>query len=144
MADMPDEFTVHGEVAKTDEEQQLVFGFAYITHDKDGKQQVDKSGEFISDPAELEKAAYHFVLHSRDGGDVHVKKGVSTLIESIVFTKEKKEALGLKDSDLPTGWWTGFHVHDKEVWAEFKKGKRASFSIHGKGLRRKMTTEEGK
>ena len=44
------------EVAKANDEQQIVFGWAYITHDKDGKQQVDKSGELISDPAELEKA----------------------------------------------------------------------------------------
>jgi Putative phage serine protease XkdF len=140
MGDVND-FQVEGQIAKTNDEQQIVFGWAYVTHDKEGVQQVDKSGEMISDPTHLEKAAYEFVVKSRVGGDVHIKKGVSTLVESIVFTKEKKEALGLKDSDLPTGWWVGFKVTDDEVWKAYKSGKRSSFSVHGKGLRKKVEVE---
>jgi hypothetical protein len=138
MPDVSDDFEVHGEIAKQDDEQQIVFGWAYVSHDAMGVQQIDKSGEFVPDPEELEKAAYQFVLNSRDGGDLHVRKGVSTLVESVVFTKEKCEAMGIPAGTMPTGWWVGFKVHDAEVWKAHKQGQRSSFSIHGKGVRKKV------
>lgn len=139
MPDVTDnEFQVEGEIAKSDDEQRIVFGWAYISHDANGVQQIDKSREFIPDPEELEKAAYQFVLKSRVGGDSHITKGVSTMVESIVFTKEKREAMGIPEGVLPTGWWVGFKVHDEEVWKAHKRGERSMFSIHGKGVRKKV------
>ena len=46
------------------------------------------ASDFIDSEDELEKAAYQYVLNSRDGGEMHVRKGVSTMVESVVLTKE--------------------------------------------------------
>lgn len=129
---------IAGEIAKSDDEKRIVFGWAYVSHDPTGVQRIDKSGEFVPEEDDLESAAYDFVLNSRVGGDVHIKKGVSTMVESIVFTKEKREAMGIPDGVLPTGWWVGFKVHDEEVWKAHKRGERSMFSVHGKGIRKKV------
>ena len=56
-------------------------------------------------------------------------------IESIVFTPEKIEKLGLEPDALPIGWWIGFHVGDDEVWKGVKDGTYRMFSIRGTGTR---------
>ncbi|MFB3778335.1 MAG: XkdF-like putative serine protease domain-containing protein [Bryobacteraceae bacterium] len=118
-------------IVKIDTEQQLVFGWASVVFDQDGPV-VDRQGDVI-DASELEKAAYAYVLESRVGGEMHRTTGVAKLVESIVFTKQKQEALGI---DLgKTGWWVGFKVTDPDVWAKVKKGELRSFSIHGKARR---------
>ena len=71
----------------------------------------DFQGDMI-DPETLEKAVYDYVEESRDGGEMHKRLGVATLIESIVFTKEKisanlfiirtKEGKPPNQSDLPS------------------------------------------
>jgi hypothetical protein len=143
------DFDYEGEITKLDEEQKIAFGWAYVCQDKDGKQVFDKSGEFISDPEELERAAYSFVLNSRRGRDFHGMVGkdditdeagepVATLVESIVFTKEKQEALGVPPGTLPTGWFVGFKVHQEDLWQSFRKGERRMFSVHGKGKARRV------
>lgn len=142
-AALESETTLQAEIVKVDEEKRLVFGFAYVSHDAGGQLQVDKSGDFVDDPEELEKTAYQFVLHSRDGGDFHQRKGVSTLVESVVFTPEKVEKMGLPPGVAPTAWWVGYRVHDDEVWANVRKGLYTSFSIHGKGVRKEVTKQDG-
>jgi hypothetical protein len=129
---------VSAEITKIDEDQRTVFGWAYITHDEAGALNVDKSGEFIDDPAELATAAYDFVLESRRGGQNHARGGEgpvvkSTMIESMVFTPEKLEAMGVPSGVLPIGWWTGWKVHDDQAWLDVKEGRAKSFSIHGTG-----------
>jgi hypothetical protein len=54
----------------------------------------------------------------------------------VVFTPEKIEALGIPDGVLPTGWWTGWKVHNEDSWDDIKTGRATSFSIHGTGLRK--------
>lgn len=131
------------DICKVDEDQRIVFGWAYVTHDLAGQLNVDKSGEFIDDPEELATAAYDFVLESRHGGQNHQRDGdnpvvKSTMIESMVFTPEKLEAMGVSKGVLPIGWWTGWKVHDDGAWADVKEGRAKSFSIHGTGS--KMAT----
>lgn len=126
------------EIVKFDNEKQQVFGWAYVTHDEQGQVVVDKSGEFVDDQSEIEDAAYNFVLHSRQGGVEHKRdeEGVitkSTLIESVVFTPEKKQALGIPEGTMPDGWWVGWKIHDDEVWDQIRKGQLTSFSVHGSG-----------
>jgi hypothetical protein len=136
---MPDKITLStraGEIVKTEDEQKLVFGWAYIAS-QDGATVLDKSGDFIEDPEELAKAAYDFVLESRDGGDWHKRKGVSTMVESMVLTPEKIEKMGLPDT-TPIGWWVGYKIHDDEVWNKVKDGTYTSFSIHGSGVRKEV------
>jgi hypothetical protein len=137
-------------IAKFDTDKQLVFGWAYVSHDADGNVVVDKSGEFIDDYGELEEAAYLFVEKSRVGGDSHARitseigtddsaKKVGTMVESMVFTPEKIAKMGLPPGVLPTGWWVGFKVEDPEVWKAVKRGERPAFSIHGSGRREEVT-----
>lgn len=124
------------EIIKTNDDRQLVFGWAQVYKDKEGKLLVDHDGDYIRHEDDLERAAYDFVLKSRDGGVEHVQKGVATLVESVVFTKEKMAALGIKEGTVPEGWWVGYKVHDDSVWKGVKSGRYKMFSVHGKGRRR--------
>jgi hypothetical protein len=127
-----------GKIEKLDEDQRMVFGWAYVAVTKTGDQVTDHSGDEV-DPANLEDVAYDYVLHSREGGEMHVEKGVSTLVESVVITKEKLEAWGLAEDALPLGWWVGFHVTDDAVWKRVKDGELGMFSIGGTGTREEIT-----
>jgi len=126
-------------ILKTDDstDQRLVFGFASVAVDASGEPLVDSQGDII-EPAELERAAYSYVLKSRAGGYMHVRKDAATLVESVVITPEKLEKMGLPKDALPTGWWVGFRVDDDKVWQDVKKGKLKAFSIGGKGRREKV------
>lgn len=126
-----------GSISKRDEDKQLVFGWASVVSKHDEELVTDLQGDVIT-PDELEEAAYDYVLKSRDGGVQHAVTGVSTLVESMVFTQEKWEALGVPSDVskiMPTGWWVGFKVHDESVWKGVKEGRWTEFSVHGTGLR---------
>lgn len=125
-----------GAIAKADEERQMIFGWAYVTHNKDGEINVDKSGDFIDQVEEIEKSAYDFVLHSRSGDFDHTNLKSAEMVESMVFTPEKIEKMGLPAGSVPLGWWIGFHFADKNDW-EIAKTKKA-FSIHGTGTRKSV------
>lgn len=132
-----------GVLAKVDEDKRLVFGWANIIKDEEGHLLVDRQDDFIDSEDELEKAAYQYVLNSRDGGEMHVRKGVSTMVESVVLTKEKQAALGIPEGTVPTGWWIGFRVNDDRVWDQVKKGDYVGFSVHGTGHRQKKVLAAG-
>jgi hypothetical protein len=137
---------IEGVISKVDEDKQLVYGWMYVTHNRDGEVVVDKSGDFIDEIDELDEAVVDFVLHTRVGGIDHARDGdspvqASRLVESIVFTPEKIDALGLQPGDLPTGWWAGWKVDDPGVWDDVKSGRYKSFSIHGSGLREPVTAD---
>lgn len=129
-------------ISKADDEKMQVFGWCSISK-KDGVDVVDLQGDMIP-IEEIETAAYSYMLNSRKGGNQHqrVNKGfvedeplhVSDIIESVVFTPEKIEKMGLP-ADFPQGWWIGQQIHDKETWHQVKTGQRKGFSIHGKGRR---------
>ena len=118
------------DIKKLDPDQRMVYGWASVV-EKDGKPVVDKQGDIIP-VAELENAAYEYNLNSRYGSDMHQRKGVSKLIESMVFTKEKQKILGIDLGQV--GWWVGFKVHDDELWAAHKRGERPEFSIGGAAI----------
>lgn len=136
-----DEEVAQVDIEKADTDKRQVFGWAYVSKDHKGVQQVDISGEMV-EPEELEKAAYRFVLTSRSQGDLHQRitkdapHVVGTMIESVVVTPEKIEKWGLEPGSMPTGWWVGFQVNDDTVWEEIKAGRRRQFSIHGKGQKK--------
>lgn len=127
------EFEATIEVAKFVPEQQMVFGWASVCS-VNGVDVIDKQEDIIP-VEEIEKAAYDFVLYSREQGDMHAKRSVGRLIESVVFTPEKA-ALGLTakndNGEAMMGWWCGFKVSDAEVWKAHKEGRRPEFSIGGK------------
>lgn len=148
-ADVAD-VTVAGEFSKFDDDKRVAFGWASIT-DIDGAPVVDRQGDVIKID-DLEDAAYAYVLESRVGGEMHRKeiqkgvkfgpKKVATLVESMVFTPEKVEKMGLPVGAIPNGWWVGFKVEDEAVWGKVKKGDYAGFSIHGMGKRVAKSMEE--
>jgi hypothetical protein len=125
-------------ISKLDDERHLAFGWAYVT-EEDGEIAVDHSGDFIDKAAlsDLEDAAYEFNLISREADDMHVKvEGVAKLVESVMITPEKAEAMGITTKKY--GWWLGFKIEDEAVWAKVKSGERSQFSISGTGEREEL------
>jgi len=127
------------EISKVDVDKHQVFGWATVTH-VDGKEVVDLQDDYIP-MEEIEKAAYSYVVGSRKGGDMHARDGdgpkhTADLIESVIFSPEKVEKMGLDPAAFPKmGWWLGMKVNDEEQWELVKKGERTGFSIHGRGTR---------
>lgn len=121
------------EIRKSDEDEQLIFGWASIVQ-KGDYLIIDKQGDAIL-PDELERAAYDYMLEARDHGDTHKIIGTGKCIESCVFTLEKQKALGIvvkgEDGQQIVGWWVGYKVGD-DVWARHKSGELKEFSIGGR------------
>ncbi|CAB4193299.1 Phage-like element PBSX protein, XkdF [uncultured Caudovirales phage] len=127
-----------GTIAKMDDDRRLVFGWAYITKTPEGEVIIDKQGDFVDDDQELEDAAYEFVKGEGLGDEMHLDVPVSHVVESVVFTPEKLEKMGLPPGSLPVGWWVGFQVDSDEVWGAVKNGVYKAFSIGGSGFREKV------
>lgn len=117
-------------ITKLDEDQRLVFGWLSVI-EENGQPVVDLQDHVI-EARELEEAAYDFLLNSRVVAEMHERMNVGEgMIESMVFTKQKQEALGI---DLgKVGWWVGFKV-DADVFAKVKSGELSAFSIGGKAV----------
>lgn len=148
-SDSDQPFAVSAEISKVDEDQGLVYGWFY-TCEKDGLAVVDHSEEKI-DQYDLEKAFVGYMLNSRAGGEMHIRKGegeagivehnVATLVGGLVFTDETVKMLGLPD-DTTRGAFGVFKVHDPEVLAKARSGEYAMFSIGGSGKRKSLDPDE--
>ncbi|MMZ45270.1 hypothetical protein D3C76_169760 [compost metagenome] len=125
-----EEFTI----AKSVKEKQLVFGWANIAKDKNGNFPLDWDGD-VTSPDQLENAAYSFVLKHRKTGERHQGDAVGNMVESVMFTKEKMDAMGIPPGIVPEGWWVGFHIPDAEVFAKVKSGEYEMLSVQGKAKR---------
>ncbi len=121
-------------IMKSDDEKMLAFGWANVSMRVDGELIEDWQADII-EPEELENAAYEYVLLYREGGEMHERGGAAVLIESVVFTVEKMQAMGIPAGTLPIGWWIGFKVLDEEVWEKVKDGTYPMFSIEGEAER---------
>lgn len=114
-------------IEKANDELQIVYGWANVSevHNQPIK---DLQGDIIESEI-LEKAAYDFMENSRRADKAHKEQGVGVVVESMYFSKEKKDMLGI---DLQnTGWWVGIKVLDKSLWQDIKDGKYSMFSIGG-------------
>lgn len=129
--------SVDFEVYKAREEEQLVSGWANVAINKDGSVPLDWQDDVIA-PATLEKAAINFMLEYRESGEMHEGDSKGTVVESIVLTKEKQEAIGIPEGTVPEGWFITVKVHDPEVFAKVKDGKYRMFSIQGTAKRVKL------
>lgn len=125
-------------IQKSEDDKMLAFGWANVAISANGEQLQDYHDDLI-DPDELEQAAYAFVELYREGGEMHERGGCAVLVESMVFTKEKQNALGIPDGTLPEGWWIGFKVTDPDVWDKVKSGEYPMFSIEGEAVREEIT-----
>lgn len=127
-------------IMKSDDEKMLAFGWASVSMRVDGEVIEDWQKDIV-EPEELEKAAYEFVLLYREGGEMHERGGTAVLIESVVFTEEKMQAMGIPVGTLPVGWWIGFKILDEDVWEKVKDGTYPMFSIEGEAERVKVEDE---
>lgn len=134
---MPDKVTIFKDqvtITKTDDDRNLIFGWASVAVDKSGNVVVDGEGDTIT-PATLEDAAYDFVVKFGEANVNHSGPVVGQLVESMVFTPDKIEKLGLPDGSVPVGWWAGFRLDPEVYKSEIKTGKCQSFSIEGSARR---------
>lgn len=127
-------------IMKSDDDKMLAFGWASVSMRIGGEVIEDYQGDII-EPGELETAAYEYVRLYGEGGEMHERGGVAVLIESVVFTKEKMQAMGIPDGTVPVGWWIGFKVTDKGVWEKVKDGTYSMFSIEGEAIREETEEE---
>lgn len=125
------------DIAKMNDDQHLVFGWANISINSDGSVPLDWQGD-ITAPQVLEKAAYQYVLKNKGTGEMHQGETVGHLVESVMFTKQKRESMGIPEGTVPDGWWIGFYVPDDEVVAKIKNGTYNMFSIQGKAKKIKV------
>ena len=125
------------DVYKAREDEQLVSGWANVALDKNGEAPLDWQDDVIA-PATLEKAAINFMLDYRGSGEMHKGDSKGTVVESIVLTKEKQQAIGIPEGVVPEGWFITVKVHDPEVFAKVKDGKYRMFSIQGTAKRVKL------
>lgn len=120
-------------ITKTSDEG-LVSGWANVSLNKDGSIPLDWQGDIIL-PETLEKAAIEFMMDYRESGVMHQGNSQGTVVESIVFTKDKQKALGIPANTVPEGWFITVKVTNPEVFAKVKSGQYKMFSIQGQGKR---------
>ncbi len=114
-------------IEKVDEEQRMVWGWAYVCQDETGSQVVDHGGDVI-ELETIHEAAHGFMRDSRQGGVMHAKQG-GYISESLVVTDTVAAELGA--STRKRGWFVGFKVTDEAAWQGVKAGKFRAFSIGG-------------
>ena len=160
MDSRPVELSMRFEVSKLDEEQRIVFGFAQVAIGKGETSPFEDHQGDVVDPEDLAKAAYDFVLESREGNLMHVGEPVATLVESMAFTQEKLEKFATKLDDsgtafvdqqalkvlrdcIPLGWWIGEKIAEgavdpasgDDLFQAVKRGDYPMFSVEGTGMR---------
>lgn len=120
-------------ILKLNEEKRIAFGKASTVTDAAGLEIFDHQGHAIP-VHELENAAYEYVLEYRAASNSHKPGtiGKGRLIESVVMTKEKREAMGLPAG--PVFWWVGHKLDDDELWGLVKTGEYKELSIGGSGF----------
>lgn len=123
--------------SKTNDDKQLVSGWASVSANADGSLPLDWEDDVIP-PCVLEKAAIDFMKDYRDSGVAHEGDSVGTVVESIVMTKEKQAAMGIPEGCVPEGWFITVQINDSDVFAKVKDGTYKMFSIQGSCKRVKL------
>lgn len=125
------------DVTKSREDLGLVSGWANVSVNANGSLPMDWQDDVI--PIEvLERTAIEFMKDFRKSGVEH--KGISqgVVVESMVFTKDKQQAIGIPDGTVPEGWFITVHVTNPDVFKAVKEGKYRMFSIQGKAKKIKL------
>ena len=130
VAPAPTLLTVQATIAKADDSQQRIFGWASIAVTKAGEPVIDLQGDMI-DIEDLEEGWYDYVRESGELDFAHMGACRGQMIEAMVFTPEKLAALDLPPGSLPLGAWVGFYVPDKQDYAVIKQRGYLMFSIAG-------------
>lgn len=129
-------------IKKADDDKRLVFGWALVSATSDGQKIIDYQGDIV-EQEDLEEGAYEYVLNFRDAGEEHVPglRKKARMVESVVFTEEKLNAMGIPAGTVPYGWWIGFYVDDDKTWELIKNGTYKMFSIEGRAIREPVANE---
>ena len=109
----------------------LVSGWANVSMYANGKPPMDWQDDVIPTDV-LEKAAIDFMLDYRDSGVMHQGTSKGTVVESIVFTKEKMAAIGIPENTVNEGWFITVKIFDKETFDKVVNGTYRMFSIQGR------------
>lgn len=128
---------VQFEITKAKDDEGIVSGWANVTVNADGSIPLDWHDDIIRTEV-LEKAAIQFMMEYRSSGVMHEGDSKGVVVESIVFTKEKQEILGIPEGTVPEGWFITVKVTDPEVFAKVKSGEFKMFSIQGNAKRIKL------
>jgi len=124
-------------ITKSNEEKGLISGWASVAINADGSLPLDWEDDVIS-PDVLEKAAIDFMIDYRDSGEVHKGTSKGVVVESIVFTKDKQQAIGIPEGTVPEGWFITVKTSDSDILAKVKSGEYKMFSIQGAAKRVKI------
>ena len=128
-------------IAKSNDDEQLVFGWASVAKDANGSYPLDWQGDII-DPETLETAVYKFNLDFRESNDMHAPNSVNGfLVESVMFTKAKMATMGIPEGIVPEGWWVGFKIDDRVAYQKVKNGIYKMFSIEGTAKRQEVIND---
>lgn len=130
------------EIKKSSALKNLVFGWASVYAKADGTVIEDHDKDQFASMDVLEKAAYDHVLNFGSAGEMHRGYTKGRLIESIAFTYEKMEMMGIEKGIVPQGWWVGFKIDDEEVMEKIRSGEYTMFSIQGKARTSRIPDEE--
>jgi hypothetical protein len=122
------------------EEDHTLFGWAYVAKDLSNNQIIDHSEEFVKEEnfADLEVATYFFNIAYRQADIRHDCVAKGYLIDSMVFTKEKVEAMrksGHLKGDISLGVWMGYWFPEDEDWNAIKEMKSPMFSLYGNAIK---------
>lgn len=122
------------------EDNHLLFGWAYVAQKINGEQVYDHSGEHVrkEDFQDLEMATYIFNIAYRQSDIRHDCVAKGYLIDSMVFTKEKIEAMkksGHLVGDIAQGVWMGFWFPEDDDWKIIKDMKAPMFSLYGSAVK---------
>jgi len=118
---------VRAQVLKVEGEKRIAYGWFSVVEEM-GLPVVDHHADIISEET-LVAAAHKYMLESRAGKVMHKGKRVADVVESVVFTKDLQQALGINLGKV--GWFGGMQFRDDEIWAKVKKGELKEFSIGG-------------
>ena len=125
-------------VAKVDEAQGLVYGWASVVVTKAGELVEDRQGDVI-DPADLDSAMIEFMLDHRAANEMHEGAPIGTVVESVVVSPAKLEAMGFAPelaATAPVGAWIGVKMDPgSDTFAKVISGELQMFSIEGTGER---------
>lgn len=124
-------------VLKADAKTGMVYGWASVSAKSDGSPLIDRDGDTIPTDV-LESAMHGFMQDYRHGGVMHEGEAEGTIVESLVVTAEKLEAMGVPADvakSIPEGAFIGLQLDPRsETFRKVADGELGMFSIYGKAL----------
>ena len=120
------------EILKMDEEQRIVWGWAYVST-IDGELQVDSHSDSI-ETVEMVKMANEYMKGVRAVKVMHEGENRGGIVHSLPLTAELAKFLGIETNK--EGWIVGMYVSDDEAWEATKSSSFTGFSIGGRAKAR--------